>query len=508
MTTPSSPSPQPTWRLPLPAFIALMLGLLALVIAMALLPAAARVAVPAALAGAIGLFIAWRWPLAVLALMLAFAAVYDGLVRYLSYVVELQPALLRALSLWKEGGMLLLFAVVLAQHWSGRRRIRVRWYSFDLWLAALLLLSVLYIAVAARPGIGLYGLRNYLAPLALFFLARWMTYSRRELAAALALLLAVGAGVALFGIYQARALDFPAMIKLGYVDETGTVPYAFRTALRDGFPIPRAVSTTTGPNQFAVYLNYLILLCLFGMLYLRKTGVRVALAGLAVLYLATLLLTLSRGGLLMLLVALLAWAVLLVERHGVRRTWRELTQNRLLLAGLVGLVVLTTVGIVQSGFATRVVRGLTGRDPAADAHQSSMAYSLIFMAENPLGIGLGMVGERALQFATEAHVEHTESTFFQVGMELGLFGMALLLLALLALLATLARMRRGMDARGDLPGRVLVELALVLWVGAMADFVFTPLLQNLLAAGYLWWAAGVAFHEAGREMAWPGAVSP
>lgn len=481
--------------MPLPAFIALLLGLLALVIAAYLLPAAARVAVPMLLAGVLGLMVAWRWPLAVLALMLAFTPLYDGLVRYLTYVAEWPAGRLQMLSLWKEAGLLLLFAVVLVQHWTGRRRIRFRWYAFDLWLAALLLLSVLYIAVAARPMIGLYGLRNYLAPLAFFFLARWMTTSRRELALALALLLGVGVGVALFGIYQARVLDFPTMVGLGYVDEAGMVPYAFRTALRDGFPIPRAVSTTTGPNQFAVYLNFLILVCLFGIVHLRVLWQRILLAGLAALYLVTLLLTLSRGGLLMLLVALLAWGALLVEQHGVRRSWRELTQNRLLLAGLIGLVLLGAVGIVQSGFATRVVRGLTGRDPAADAHQSSMSYSLVFMAENPLGIGLGMVGERALQFSNETTIEHTESTFFQIGMELGLFGMALLLVALLSLLWTLWRMRRRRIAASDLWGRAAMELAMVLWIGALADFIFTPLLQNLLAAGYLWWVAGVAFNQ-------------
>ncbi len=73
--------------------------------------------------------------------------------------------------------------------------------------------------------------------------------------------------------------------------------------------------------------------------------------------------------------------------------------------------------------------------------------------------------------------------------------MALLLAALLSLVLTLWRMRRRMDRGDDVWGRALMELAMVLWIGAMADFVFTPLLQNLLAAGYLWWAAGVAFHE-------------
>lgn len=486
---------KPEWRMSLPLFSALLLGLLALLLLASAQPALARTLVPLVVVGAAGLAVTWRWPIALLGLLLVLIPLYDGAVRYLTHVAQWPAEWLRLLSLWKEGGLLLLLAVLVIQHLTGRRRLVWRLYAFDLWLAALLLLSVLYILVAARPGIGIYGLRNYLVPLALFFLARLMVYSRRDLARLMVVLLLVGAGVAAFGIYQARALDFPAMIALGYVDETGAIPYAFRTALRDGFPIPRAVSTTTGPNQFAVYLNFLLLVCLFGVVYLRRTTHRVLLGGLAALYLVTLLLTLSRGGLLMLIVSLMAWGALLVEHHGVRRTWRELTQNRLLLAGLVALVVVGAAGVVASGFATRVVRGLTGRDPAADAHQSSMQYSLDFMADHPLGIGMGMVGERALQFANEAAVEHTESTFFQIAMELGMFGMVLLLVALASLVLTLWRIRGRMAARADLWGRIAAELAMVLWIGAMADFIFTPLLQNLLAAGYLWWAAGVAFNQ-------------
>jgi hypothetical protein len=272
----------------------------------------AVIIVPVVVIGVVGLAVTWRWPLVPLGLMLAFIPLYDGIVRYLTHVLEWPAVWLQGISLWKEGGLVLLFAVLLIQHWTGRRRIVWRLYAFDLWLAALLLLSLLYILVAERPAIGIYGLRNYLVPLAFFFLARLMVTSRRDLVWLLAFLLAVGAGVAAFGIYQARALDFAAMVELGYVDEAGAVPYAFRTALRDGFPIPRAVSTTTGPNQFAVYLNFLILVCLFGIVYGRKTLRRAVLGGLAALYVSTLLLTLSRGGLLMLLVSLMAWAVLLV----------------------------------------------------------------------------------------------------------------------------------------------------------------------------------------------------
>lgn len=494
MTAHSMPA-RKTWRRVILAASGALLVLLVLALLAWWQPSPTWGLALAAALGAAVLVTAWRWPLALLGLILVFIPLYDGILRYLTHVAGWPADWLRALSLWKEGGLLLLFAVVLIQHVTGRRRIRWRWYPFDLWLAALLLLSVVYIGVAARPGIGVYGLRNYALPLALFFLARLMAYSRRDVQRLVAVLLLVGAGVAVLGIYQARALSFSDMIALGYVDEAGGVPHAFRTALRPGFRVPRAVSTTTGPNQFAVYLNWLILVCLFGVVYLRSRAQRILLGGLAALFLATLLLTLSRGGLLALLVALAAWGVLLVQRHGVRRSWRELTQNRLLLAGLAALVVFGAVGAATSGFAQRIVRGFTGEDSSANAHESSIQHTIAFIAEHPLGIGTGMVGERALQFADEAAVEHTESSYLQVAMELGIPGLLLLLITLGALLAALWRMRSRASSRGDPWSVAVVELALVFWIGAMVDFVFTPLLQNLLAAGYLWWAAGTAFHH-------------
>ena len=41
---------------------------------------------------------------------------------------------------------------------------------------------------------------------------------------------------------------------------------------------------------------------------------------------------------------------------------------------------------------------------------------------------------------------------------------------------------------------MLVEVALVTWLGALAVFAVTPLMQNFLVAAYLWLIAGLAFH--------------
>jgi hypothetical protein len=79
-------------------------------------------------------------------------------------------------------------------------------------------------------------------------------------------------------------------------------------------------------------------------------------------------------------------------------------------------------------------------------------------------------------------------------MEVGIFGMALLLIVLLSLLATLWRMRTRQHQRGDEAAKLLTEVALVWWAGALAVFIVTPLMQNFLVASYLWLLAGIAFY--------------
>jgi O-antigen ligase len=289
------------------------------------------------------------------------------------------------------------------------------------------------------------------------------------------------------------------MVSMGYLDEFGNLPFAFKTALQDGVPRPRAISTVTGPNQLAIYLNLFILLAGYALLRYQGRAAssrlrRVALAALLLIYVVCLLLTYSRGGLLALVVSLLATGAIFVYERGVRRTWRELAGNKWLLLGLVFASLAAVAGLVLTGFARRIWRGLTGQDPAALGHVTSLGDALDFVLANPLGVGVGMAGPRALRFWQDAQIQHTESTYFQFGMEMGLIGMALLLLVLISLVATLWRIRRRLRAAGDPAAATLVEIALVTWIGALAVFAVTPLMQNFLVASYLWLIAGLAFH--------------
>lgn len=438
--------------------------------------------------------ITWARPFYVFAGLLLLLPFHEQVVRFTTWQLQWPSSRVTMLSLWKEALIVLLFAVLLAQHIRGQRRMRWRLYYVDLWLLALLALSGVYVLMTPELGIGVFGLRNYLEPLALLLLARLLPYSRRDLKNLLVALALVAAVVAAFGIYQAEFIDFPTMVSMGYVDESGRLPFAFRTALQDFTPRPRAISTVTGPNQLAIYLQFFLLLAAFALVYGRKPGRRLLLSGLLLLYIICWMLTYSRGGLLAMGTSLMTWGLIVLYDRGVKRTWQELRRNPLLLGGLIALAGLATVGLVAVGFVRRIVRGITGQDPAALGHINSLLDGSSFIAENPLGMGIGMVGPRARRFMEEFQIGHAESTYLQFGMETGVLGLILLLITLFSLVATLWRLRERQRRRGDLFAQRLTELIFIIWVGTLVVFMVTPLLQNMLVAGYLWLLAGFALH--------------
>lgn len=495
MTTQATTTTLHSWRVA-PRWILLILlalaGLAVLAYFQAVLAALLVVA-------AVVVVVAWVRPFWVFAGLLALLPFHEQVIRIVTWQLGWPASRITLLSLWKEGIIVLLAAVIIVQHLSGQRKIRAKAYRFDLWLAALVLLGAAYILVSATVSIGVFGFRNYFEPLAVFFLARLTPFTRRDMTRLLLLLAGVAAVVALFGIYQARFIDFPTMVGMGYLDEFGNLPFAFKTALQDGVPRPRAISTVTGPNQLAIYLNIFILLTGYALVRLRSgafrsLGRKAVLVVLLAVYVLCLLLTYSRGGLLALAVSLLGTGLIVVYERGIKRTWHELIHNRWLWLAMAAAVVVAIGGLLATGFARRIWRGLTGQDPAALGHLASLNDALGFVTYNPLGVGMGMAGPRALRFLQDAQILHTESTYFQFGMELGLFGMALLLIVLLSLVATLWRMRQRQLAAGDAGGKLLVEVALVTWLGALAVFAVTPLMQNFLVAAYLWLIAGLAFH--------------
>ncbi|PKO20686.1 MAG: hypothetical protein CVU38_18785 [Chloroflexi bacterium HGW-Chloroflexi-1] len=96
---------------------------------------------------------------------------------------------------------------------------------------------------------------------------------------------------------------------------------------------------------------------------------------------------------------------------------------------------------------------------------------------------MGMAGPRALRFADEAQIQHVESSYFQMMIEIGmpatLFVVGVLLLVVRTLRRQTGRLKDPLFEGVNLAAQAI-------WLGSMAAFVFLPLMQELQLMTYLW----------------------
>jgi hypothetical protein len=255
--------------------------------------------------------VAWLRPFYLMALLVLALPFHVFATRFMDGQLGLSAGAINLFVLWKEGVMVLLAAVLLLRRILGQDRFRVPLYPFDLGLACVALLMGVYVLLAARLGIGVYGLRNYLEPLVIFYLLRALPVTGRELRWLVGGMFLVSVVMALFGIYQANFWTFTDLYNWGFRNEDGTIPNAFYMAVVERQPRLRAVSTVTSPNELGLMLVLAIMLAVVLLLQRqRPTWQRGLLIGIAGVDAVCLLFTFSRSALVGLIVAVLALVVL------------------------------------------------------------------------------------------------------------------------------------------------------------------------------------------------------
>lgn len=452
---------------------ALLLSLVAGALA-TLTPSLAFFAVLAGLGG-VSLLAVWEMPAVSFTLLLAGLVLHPFVFRVLAAKVGLSASLLVALGLWKELLIAVLIAYVLLLVLSRGIPTAFRLRRSDLFLVGFAALGVLGVLFSKTPVAAAYALRNYLEPFTIYMLARTLPLKTEQVRQLLAVLVTLTVLNSLFGVVQATVLGLPFYYSWGFLTPEGQLPTAFRIGASAQ---ARGAGTLTGPNELGIYLVMMIAVVVF---FFEQRGgsarrfVRVALVTL----LLGLVFTFSRSALLGLgigLVLPLAW----------RRLWRGISVSWMLLLGVSALLAL---GIVwQAGLVDHLARTVTLEDSSAQGHLDSWAASVALMLEAPFGVGLGLVGARAGRFGSIEQRYHTESTYFQVGMELGWLGLCLYLGLLLMLgLELWLVVRRGPDI-----GRRLGQTALAALAATSVAFLFLPLAQTLAAASGLWLLVGLA----------------
>ena len=355
---------------------------------------------------------------------------------------------LDVVSAWKE----VLLAVALGVVVWTRRGIPFKSTSTDGLALAFAAFVVVYAVIpqdwlggnASGRGI-LYGLRHGLTPVAAYVLGRSLHLGRNDLRRVGALILGAAAVVAAWGLIDVYAIPLDAWRNSGapgwYSDQLGLdygpavsgLPENFVYNPGDERPLRRLVSTFLSP----LATGYLLLVALLVAAAWARSRWLSALSG---LLLVGLLFTYSRTA-----IAALALA-LGVLAYALRSWWPLAAATVLVVTGFFFVKAYPEIGPETSFTPAELEfqRANARQEPEAsgdptsfdepsfDSHLDSLREGIDTVVHHPQGFGLGNAGVTAKR--TGEKIKAGESTYTELGVEVGLLGMLVFLAWNLALL--------------------------------------------------------------------------
>ena len=328
------------------------------------------------------------------------------------------------------------------------------------WLVALVVLMVTVPLISAvfSPSLGQasYGWRNDYEPLLMLLVVPALIESRTvsRLLATFVLVMEISAVMAV--VTWNRGIQ--------WLTDIGRLPVAdpedFPTSLfSSGSVRPRAFSPFVAPNEMAVVMAAAV--AVIWLIPRLRTSHRLVLS---VLPIAAIVLSESRSGILGLIVLLCVLAARGIHRRSP------------LLTG--GFIIIAVVGVVTGAFLYITNRLGDSGDPSVGGHSLSLESGIRTLLENPLGLGLGVVGPRAAQYADSYHVE---SFLLLLALESGIAVLAVYVL----LMWRVARvsLHGGSDGILFLPAAVLAATAVSQMV--------LPTFQEGAVSFLIWLVVGV-----------------
>ena len=370
--------------------------------------------------------------------LLAFivALPFHNLAMAMLWDAGIRDTALDVVSAWKE----VLIALALGAIVWRRRGIPFKSTSTD-WLALVYTAFVVLYAVIPQDWLGgeastrgvLFGLRHDLAPVAAYFLGRAITLSHRDRERVGWAILGVAAVVAAWGLVDIYTISlqtwrdsgvpgwFSEQLGLDYGDGLSGLPENWVYNPGDERPLRRLVSTFLSPLATAYLLIVAILLAA------TWRGSR-WLPALTALFAVGLFFTYSRTSIVALVVglALLAYAL---------RTWWPVAAAVVLLAAAFFFVraypdiapetrfTPAELQIQRAGGQEEETSGnpLDPDESSFGSHLDSLREGIRTVVEHPYGYGLGNSGVTAKRTGKE--IKAGESTYTELGVEIGLLGM-------------------------------------------------------------------------------------
>ena len=286
--------------------------------------------------------------------------------------------------------------------------------------------------------------RHDLTPVAAYFLGRSLHFGRDELRRIGLVLLASAAAVAAWGLVDIYAISLDAwrnsgvpgwyreQLGLDYGSDLSGLPENFVYNPGDERPLRRLVSTFLSPLASA----YMLLIALLLAATWQRSRWLSVLTG---FLLVGLLFTYSRTAIVALATGLVALA------YGLRSWWPVAASAVLLATGAAFVKAYPEIGpetrftpaeleIQRAGGQEEPTSGdpFDPGESSIDSHWDSLRGGIETVLRHPQGFGLGNAGVTASR--TDTEVKAGESTYTELGVELGLLGMLVFLAWNLALL--------------------------------------------------------------------------
>jgi O-antigen ligase len=386
------------------------------------------------------LLLAFKKPLWALILVLVLVPFNAFIVTYLRFALNLSETQGLLLTFWKEWIVLWLAVWALTRILKeGKGIVKIFWFDWFIFgLVFLALISILWGSKDIKTIV--FGLRYDFEFFLLYFVARIIKLQKGDLIKIIVALLIPAAVVVIFGVLQSTILPWDFLNRFGYTYSLEWLPgLALQSSQIVGSTrdLSRIFSTLSGPNQLGSYLAIIASILLASILYAKKFIYKL---GAFIFFLISLLpmyRTYSRSAWLGLIFALLTLIIyIFVASRKVKQSVSVGIGTAMVLVILIAAIIAGTVLFFNQS-NSGLFRETLFRSFSTTGHIDAFRGGLDLIKKSPMGSGIGTAGPASQWAVGTSQAVITESTYLQIGVELGVLGMVVFMATLLGMLIRL-----------------------------------------------------------------------